>query len=90
MRFQQSQQAVDRALAAADRETAAALAAAEKAVDKAEAAANEWRKSANEWRGAMTDRERNFLPRREFYVIVGTMAVVIGLGVSILSILRPI
>jgi hypothetical protein len=57
----------------------AALASAEKAVDKAEDGAEKWRNSANEWRGAMSDRERDFLTRKEFYAIVGTAVAVISL-----------
>lgn len=53
-----------------------ALGAAEKAVNIAETNAERWRNSANEWRGAMTDRERDFLGRKEFYAIIGTAVAV--------------
>jgi len=43
-----------------------ALQAAEKAVAVAEKNAEKWRDNANEWRGAMTDREKTFMPRSEF------------------------
>ena len=43
-----------------------ALAAAKEAVGVAEANAEKWRDNANEWRGAMTDREKSFMPRIEF------------------------
>ena len=43
-----------------------ALAAAKEAVQIAEANAEKWRSNANEWRGAMTDREKTFMPRSEF------------------------
>lgn len=39
--------------------------AAKEAVAKAEENAERWRLNANEWRGAMTDRERSFIPRLE-------------------------
>jgi len=59
---------------ASDKEAIAlALSAAEKAVTKAEAEALAWRQNANEWRGAMTDRERAFLPRTEHAQAVGAM-----------------
>lgn len=43
--------------------------AQEKAIAVAEANAEKWRANANEWRQAMTDRERNFLPRSLGHVI---------------------
>jgi hypothetical protein len=43
-----------------------ALAAAKEAVGVAETNAEKWRSNANEWRGAMTDREKTFMPRSEF------------------------
>lgn len=46
-----------------------ALANAEKAVLVSERNAEKWRDNANEWRQAMTDRERNFLPRNIGYII---------------------
>lgn len=58
----------------------AALASAQTAVDKAELNAEKWRNSANEWRGAMSDRERDFLSRKEFYAIIGTAVGVITLA----------
>ncbi len=70
---------VDQRFAEQEKATLVALQAAEKAVDKAEAAAERWRNNANEWRGAMGDRERDFLTRKEFYAIVGTATAVIGL-----------
>ena len=60
----------------------AALASAEKAVGVAETNAEKWRNSANEWRSAMGDRERNFLTRKEFYSIITTATVVIGLALA--------
>lgn len=56
----------------------AALAAAKEAVLKKEEEVERWRANANEWRGAMNDRERDFLTRREFYVMVATAITVIG------------
>ncbi len=58
---------------------AAALAAAEKAVLKKEEEVERWRANANEWRGAMSDRERDFLTRKEFYGIVGTALTIVSL-----------
>lgn len=78
VRFASQEKAVDAALISASKAVDAALAAAEKAVNKAEANAEKWRDNANEWRGAMGDRERDFLTRREFYVMVATAVIVIG------------
>lgn len=72
-------------LAERDKAIAAALSAAEKAVDKAEADNRKWREAANEWRGAMTDRERDFLTRREFYSIIGAVVLVVGVVVAIVQ-----
>lgn len=57
---------VDRRFEDSEKAVQAALAAAEKAVAKAEANAEKWRENANEWRGAMSDRERSFMTRMEF------------------------
>jgi hypothetical protein len=38
------------------------------AVEKAENATEAWKTNANEWRGAMTDREKMFLPRTEYTI----------------------
>jgi hypothetical protein len=64
-----------------DQETAvkAALTSAEKAVKISEDNNQNWRSNANEWRGAMSDRERDFLTRKEFYAIVGTAVSIITL-----------
>ena len=63
----------------------AALAAAEKAVLKKEEEVERWRQNANEWRGAMSDRERDFLTRKEFYSIIGTAVGVIGLSLAFID-----
>ncbi len=63
---EQQDKAVQAALVAQEKAVQAALAAADKAVAKAEEGAQRWQESANEWRGAMSDRERSFLPRPEF------------------------
>ena len=76
---------VDERFAAQDKGVLAALASAEKAVDKAEVAAERWRNAANEWRGAMADRERDFLTRREFYSILVTMTVIVGAALAVAS-----
>lgn len=66
-------------LRTADQEAVkAALASAEKAVEVAETNAEKWRNNANEWRSAMSDRERDFLTRREFYVMIATVILLIG------------
>jgi hypothetical protein len=59
-----------------------ALIASEKAVDKAEANTRDWQKTANEWRGAMNDRERDFLTRKEFYTMIVTAVTVITLVIA--------
>lgn len=56
----------EKILAEKDKAINIALAAAKEAVAVAEANAQKWRESANEWRGAMTDREKTFMPRSEF------------------------
>jgi hypothetical protein len=63
---EQQDKAVQAALLAQEKAVSAALAASDKAVQKAEEGALAWRMSANEWRGAMSDRERTFVPRTEF------------------------
>ncbi|MDO8703307.1 MAG: hypothetical protein Q7J84_00025 [Sulfuricaulis sp.] len=75
---------------AAAKETAinAALAAAEKAVMVAERNAEKWRDNANEWRQAMTDRERNFLPRNIGYIIGALTALTLVMGIADKLILR--
>lgn len=62
-----------------DKALSAALASAEKAVLKKEEEVERWRANANEWRGAMSDRERDFLTRRELYAIIVTAVAVISL-----------
>lgn len=69
---------VDRRFEEQEKAVKAALASAETAVNKAEVSAERWRNNANEWRGAMADRERDFLSRKEFYSIIGTAVGVIG------------
>jgi hypothetical protein len=78
-RFDDQEKAVQAALVAADKGVSAALASAEKAVDKAESSSEKWRASANEWRGAMSDRERDFLTRREFYTMLVTAIAAVSL-----------
>ncbi len=57
-----------------------ALANAEKAVMVSERNAEKWRDNANEWRQAMTDRERNFLPRNIGYIIGALTSLTLILG----------
>lgn len=73
---------VDKRFEESEKAVQAALASAEKAVNKAEATGEKWRDNANEWRGAMSDRERDFLTRKEFYSIVGTAVAIIGLALA--------
>jgi hypothetical protein len=68
-----------------DKALSAALASAEKAVLKKEEEVERWRSNANEWRGAMSDRERDFLTRKEFYAIVGTAVGVMGAVFALMS-----
>jgi len=77
-RFEDQVTAVQAALVAADKAVSAALIAQEKAVLKKEEEVERWRAAANEWRGAMSDRERDFLGRKEFYSIIGTAVAVIS------------
>lgn len=60
----------EKVLAERDKAITSALQAAEKAVAVAEANAEKWRNQANEWRGAMTDREKNFITRREVWIAI--------------------
>jgi len=78
-RFADQDKAVQAALAAAKEAVQSALVSSEKAVDKAEGNSEKWRDAANEWRGAMNDRSREFLPRREFYVMIGTLIALVTL-----------
>jgi hypothetical protein len=87
-RFKDLNSSVDQRFTDQDLSTKTALASAEKAVDKAEASGEKWRENANEWRGAMQDRERNFLTRKEFYAIIGTAIAVIGFLVFLAPYIR--
>ncbi len=58
-RYQQRFDAQEKALGAA-------LLNAATAVDKAETTNTAWRQNQNEWRGALSDRDRLFIPRQEF------------------------
>lgn len=60
----------EKVLAERDKAISAALQSAEKAVQVAETNAEKWRNQANEWRGAMSDREKNFITRREVWIAV--------------------
>ena len=87
-RFSDFQDQIDRRFRDQDASTTTALASAEKAVDKAESAGEKWRENANEWRSAMTDRERNFLSRKEFYVMIGTAVAITTLLITIWALNR--
>jgi len=60
--------------------------AQERALKIAEEHAAHWRASANEWRAAMTDRDRNFLPR-SMGVVIGIVAV-LGFMLQIYRLLK--
>lgn len=62
-----------------------ALAAAKEAVGVAERNAEKWRDQANEWRGAMSDREKNFITRREVWLAIVAL---IGVVFSLLQIVK--
>lgn len=64
----------EKILAEKDKALNAALASAKEAVSIAEANAEKWRNQANEWRGAMSDREKNFVTRREVWLAVVAIA----------------
>lgn len=57
---------IEKMLAEKDKAINIALAAAKEAVQVAETNSEKWRSNANEWRGAMSDREKNFMPKTEF------------------------
>ncbi len=59
----------EKVLAEKDKAINIALAAAKEAVGVAEKNAEKWRENANEWRGAMSDREKNFITRREAWSV---------------------
>ena len=62
-----------------DKALNAALLSAKEAVQIAERNAERWRDQANEWRGAMTDREKTFVTRRELWsAVVALVGAVIG------------
>lgn len=52
----------------------------DKAINIALANADKWMSAANEWRAAMNDREKNFITRREVWLVVVAM-IGIALGV---------
>lgn len=62
-----------------------ALAAAKEAVGVAEANAEKWRNQSNEWRGAMNDREKNFVTRKELWAAVMGIA---GLAIGAISLFK--
>lgn len=66
----------------------AALDGVQRSTDKFETENRAWRDAANEWRGAMADRERDFLTRREFYSIIGAVIGVAGVVVALIVALR--
>ncbi len=78
-RFTSLEKTTADALVAATKAVDAALIAADKAVSKSEAERKDWQKASNEWRGAMSDRERDFLTRREFYAMIIASVTVISL-----------
>lgn len=75
----------EKILSEKDKALNAALASAKEAVSVAENNAEKWRNQANEWRGAMSDREKNFITRREVWI--GLVAVA-GIVLAILQFLK--
>ena len=75
----------ERILVEKDKAISAALASAKEAVSIAENNAEKWRNQANEWRGAMSDREKNFVTRREVWLAVIAL---VGFILSILQFLK--
>lgn len=70
-------------LAEKDKALNAALSTAKEAVGVAENNAEKWRSNANEWRGAMSDREKNFITRKELW---GWIIAVIGVVTTIVAV----
>jgi len=64
---------IEKILEEKDKALKAALAEAKEAVKVAEINAEKWRQSSNEWRSAMNDRERNFVTRREVWIVVAAI-----------------
>lgn len=62
-----------------------ALAAAKEAVGVAETNAEKWRSNANEWRGAMNDREKSFVTRKELW---GAVLAIAGLAIGAISLFK--
>ena len=65
----------------------AEFAAVRRAVAVYEATADKWRDSANEWRGAMSDRERDFVSRRELLGVAVAFIALLGLAVSVIAVM---
>lgn len=84
-RFEDFKLEVDRRFKDQSEATRTALASAEKAVDKAETQGEKWRENANEWRSAMSDREKNFLSRKEFYTMIVTAIAVLTLLLAFIN-----
>jgi hypothetical protein len=68
-RFAERDHRYEQRFVAQEKATSQALTATVEASKVLETTAKEWRESSNEWRGAMTDRERNYLPRSEAAVL---------------------
>lgn len=58
----------------AEKAVKAALASAEQAVSKAEINSEKWRANANEWRAAMSDRENEFMRRKEAATMITALS----------------
>jgi predicted nucleic acid-binding Zn-ribbon protein len=99
-RFKQQEKATDTAFIAQEKAIQAALAAAKEAVTKAENAVEKRFDNTNEWRGAMQDRDRDLMPRKEIEQrfdsvrvqqnwILGVMVtLLLGVATLIVTILR--
>ncbi len=74
-RYEQRFAAQESAIAAAQRTSETAATVAKETLD-------EWKRSTNEWRQAMTDREREFLPRNLGYVFAALSAVAVIISLA--------
>ena len=78
---------VDQRFKDSEKAIAIAFSSHEKKTEQSEKYLESWQHSANEWRGAMVDRERNFLTRKEFYTMVATTVGIITLGIITITLL---
>jgi hypothetical protein len=63
-----------------DKALAAALVAIEKATQETKHQTDKWQANSNEWRGAMTEKDRNFVTKREIWgYAVGMVGMILGM-----------